>query len=179
MASASQRNMYTITLTQEQKDRIISVFHEENWDLDLVLVNEDAEMVCDDAECESVPEGPPVPQAMEGEECPHCLCTPCVTDHQVYLQLWWPDHRPPHNRNSKARKVTYKKFWGLMSNLGLWNDPRYVQRKQLALARDPRCNVYAWVRQVRKREIMPNCVLKFVRERLPSPNNQYMDHMWE
>lgn len=47
--------------------------------------------------------GPALPQADEGQECPHCYCTPCVTD-EFYRQLWWPEARPPHPSNAKLRK---------------------------------------------------------------------------
>ena len=122
--------------------------------------------------------GPALPHNREGLECPHCYCTPCVTSDQ-FAQQWWPAERPPHNKNHGARKAIYKRFWGFMANLGLWKDQRYMRRKQQILTQDPRCRTYAWVRSVSKREVMPNCVLKFVRSRLPSPNNHYMEHMWE
>ena len=66
-----------------------------------------------------------------------------------------------------------------MANLGLWRDERYIQRKSAALARDPRHTHFTWISAVKKRELMLDCVLKFVRGRLPSPNGEYMGHMWE
>ena len=105
----------------------------------------------------------------EGIECPHCYCTPCITDVQ-WRQLWWPSQKPPHAKNSAGRKKMYKKFWGQMSSIGLWDHPGYIDRKNLALQRDPHHSNYTWVTFVKRREIMPNCVLKFVRGHLPSPN---------
>lgn len=177
-----------LKVTAEQEDKIRHLYQEEGW-VYLPEIVESAEgEICPDVEirCESsaAPQVamcgpmPPVAQASHGMECPYCFCTPCVTS-DPYKQLWFPEQRLPHENNRKSRRNIYKKFWGFMSNLHLWRDPRYLQRKEQALSMDPRCTTYVWIKSVKKREIMPNCVLKFVRGALPSPNGIYMNHLWE
>ncbi len=54
--------------------------------------------------------------------------------------------KPPHNRNSTCRKKIYYKSLGLISNIGLWRDHRYVQRKQTAIRNDTRRTHDWWVK---------------------------------
>ena len=192
MASVHTKKI-TLVVTKEQEEKIKILYRSENWDFvpeeqvvsDVVQQETEETREClqrpdqrDQGQDDEVNPSPAIPQVMLGEECPHCLCTPCVTS-DIYRQMWWPTQRQADHRNNTPRKKIYKKFWGFMANLGLWNDPRYVARKNHALTRDPHYRNYAWIRAVRKREIMPNCVLKFVRGCLPSPDGQYMGHMWE
>lgn len=64
------------------------------------------------------------------DECPFCLCKPCITD-DINRQLWWEmePFRPPHPRNSKLRKEKYKRFWTMLLHRGVWSDPRYTEKK--------------------------------------------------
>ena len=76
--------------------------------------------------------------------CPHCLCAPCVI---ALPPDWLRGQCDPHDANAEKRCLFYRKFWGLLRDLGLWDDPEYVRRKERRTARDDR------------REIMPNCVI--------------------
>lgn len=129
---------------------------------------------------------PIYPQHEAGQyECPHCLCGPCVTN-DGNRQLWWPERRAgPRESNSGKRKLLYKKFWLMLMRRGAFNDPRYIDRKERALAQDPHYRDYVWVGDshrtiAHRRDIMPNCVLQLVREWYPNPPKiPYMGHMWD
>ena len=88
---------------------------------------------------------PRCPELRGQNHCPFCLCTPCV----IALP---PDFLKgscdAHPANDEKRYQLYRKFWGLLSSLGVWRDPEYLQRKEMRTVRDDR------------RDIMPDCVLK-------------------
>ena len=60
---------------------------------------------------------------------------------------WLRGQCDPHDANAEKRYWFYRKFWGLLRDLGLWDDPEYVRRKEWRTARDDR------------REKMANCVI--------------------
>lgn len=76
---------------------------------------------------------------------PSCLCTPCV----IALP---PDFLKrscdPHPANNEKWYQLYRKFWGLLSSLGVWRDEEYLCRKATRTVRDDR------------RDIMPVCVIE-------------------
>jgi hypothetical protein len=113
----------------------------------------------------------------EGDECPHCLCTPCITNERN-RQRWWPHApRPNHRLNSLSRKTCYKSFWTMLYHRRVWLDARYITRKRTALGLDPQQNRDGWIH---RRDLMPDCVLKLVRGWYPNVENQpYMGHHWE
>ena len=120
-------------------------------------------------------------QHIEGQaECPFCLCAPCIVD-PSNMQGWWiREPRLPHSRNSGLRKKKYYNFWANLQNRGAWRDARYLDRKALALGRDPRRKYYTWAGRASRREMMPDCVIKTVRTWLPNkPGVAYMGHKWE
>ena len=77
------------------------------------------------------------------ERCPHCFCRPCVISQP-------PDFlrgsAAAHIRNRSKRFNLYVKFWGLLSDVGLWYHPEYLVRKATITERDD------------PRDIMPECV---------------------
>ena len=114
-------------------------------------------------------------QNIDREECPFCLCRPCVT-HENNRQSWWEKDpfTPPHPRNSKLRKDKYKRFWAMLYHRGVWSDPRYTEKKLEALG-----NLQPG-QEWHRRDIMPSCVVTLVRTWLPNPKDtQYMGHLWE
>ena len=118
-------------------------------------------------------------QPVAGEqECPHCLCSPCVTS-QRFTQVWWyTQPRMPSLSNSAKRRTVYKKFWVMLLHRGLRKDPRYLERKRLAHDSDPRRKNLVWHHN--RRDIIPNCVIRKVRQWLPNPpDTPFMGHMWE
>lgn len=116
-----------------------------------------------------------IPQDNNRDECPFCLCKPCITDDNN-RQLWWEvePFRLPHPRNSKLRKEKYKRFWTMLLHRGVWSDPRYVVKKMRALEH------FQPGQEWHRRDIMPTCVVNIVRTWLPNPKDvQYMGHLWE
>lgn len=112
----------------------------------------------------------------EREECQICLCKPCISD-EHHRQLWWEteDHEPNED-NHDYRRLIYKRFWTMLLHYGVWEDPRYQERKVAALSTDPRRKEYVY----HKRDIMPKCVIVLVRRWFPNPASlPYMGHMWE
>jgi hypothetical protein len=106
-------------------------------------------------------------------ECPDCFCRPCVTNEQ-FRQHWWDQANPPHRRNHKLRKPLYKRFWVMLDNRNAWLDPRYLLKKQQDLENTAPGTAWAGP-SVHRREIMPDCVLKLVRQWRPNlPNQSYM-----
>lgn len=120
----------------------------------------------------NIPHAPEILPETGEEECAYCLAAPCVTSR---YQAWFGPGQAPHRNNNRVRKEKYRKFWKMMADRGLWNDPRYLAKK--AIAEGTNVNDAAWLPSVR--EIMPDCVLKFVRNLYPNPvGRAYMGHMW-
>lgn len=103
-------------------------------------------------------------------QCAFCFCSPCVTNHR---QRWLGTGQLPHRRNSGVRKVLYKKYWSMLDRRGAWNCALYLAKKTSSLHQDnpTRVNI--------NREMMPDCVLKLVRELYPNPTGiPYQGHNW-
>lgn len=129
---------------------------------------------------EDVQEGQPIDMLHDGDQptCPHCFLIPCVTTHR---QGWLLEQKPPRPSNNKIRKKMYKKFWSVMEYRGAWRHPMYIRKKTVALRGQPDQNM-VWETAVGNhiREIMPDCILKFVRGLYPNPPGvPYMGHRWE
>jgi hypothetical protein len=89
-------------------------------------------------------ENPRYPVLRGLDHCRYCLCAPCV------IQLP-PDFlrgsASPHPANDEKRYRLYRLFWKLLSDVGLWCDDEYLQRKEA------RTVIHD------KRDIIPNCVI--------------------
>ena len=110
-----------------------------------------------------------VPQLQDGE-CPFCFQAPCIT---LRNHAWIGPGKGACEQNSAIRREKYSKYWKVMTCLGAWNDPRYLQVKQ------DRANGGEWAISHR-REVMPICVLQQLRTLYPNPKDKpYMDHKWE
>ncbi len=114
---------------------------------------------------------------LDKDECPHCLCQPCVLcDENV--QLWWPKaFTPPHPDNDQYRYALYRRFWTMLYRRGVFCDERYIERKERALDKQRK-------RQgkfiVSRRDLMPLCVVTQVRNWFPNTDNvNYKNHCWE
>jgi hypothetical protein len=122
-----------------------------------------------------------IQQQEDAVECPYCLCRPCITNDNN-RQMWWEtEQQPARAENSGTRKRLYKYFWTMLYHRLVWEDPRYIARKQAALGQDPRQQQLAWsgTRFIHERDLMPECVLKLVRWWLPNPAKvPYMGHKW-
>lgn len=114
----------------------------------------------------------------ENEECPWCLCKPCITD-ASNQQMWWEMNcRAPSESNSKRRKSHYQRFWVMLLHHGAWTKDAYRLKKIAALQNR---GIHAWAGPNPKhpRDIMPDCVLSMVRGWLPNPPTiPYMGHKW-
>ena len=69
---------------------------------------------------------------------------------QVLTYLCLRGSCSPHPANDEKRYVLYKKFWGLLNDVGLWKDNDYLSRKEEKTVRDD------------KRDVMPDCVIKVI-----------------
>lgn len=99
-------------------------------------------------------------------QCTDCLCTPCIVISN-YVKMG--NGQRPSSKNPGIRKLLYRKFWGCLANLGIWKQPCYIERK--------RANKKG---VITKREIMPACIVKYLRELYPNPVGvSYMGHKWE
>ena len=85
------------------------------------------------------------PELGSSHPCPHCFCSPCVI---VLPPDFLVGSSTPHLRNQTKRFSLYKRFWGLLKDLGLWRYPQYLERKGRRTAIDD------------AREIMPKCVVE-------------------
>ncbi len=192
---------YSITLTEEQYSVLESVFSEHNWTFNATCLTD-----CEtkkqtkfskkakrkiSAECEqdfSSSSDSNVPLAEleqkvrnEGElnenECKFCFLSPCAT--LGHIPRWVGKGQKPTHNNSGLRKVIYKKFWFQLNGLGAWDKVRYKLKKRQALLAHFG-NDYIWIGNAEKRDIIPECVLQFVRNLYPNPPGQsYMDHKWQ
>ena len=167
------RELVQLWVTEEQRLLIEAMWMHNGWDLE--FDNDDN----DDNNDNIIDEHPVIVQPVNGlMECQFCFSRPCVTDDR-FTQLWWDQAHAPHRDNSKKRKSLYKRFWVMLANRGAWNDPRYLERKELSL--EGQLENPVWVGPgARARDIMPQCVLDLVRHWWPNPQNQpYMGHRWQ
>ena len=163
-----------LSLTPEQDQAIAHLFSSKGWIVSCVSKDDHKKAWIREAEIEdsmcrqTVAAGlAPIPARDDNHgdgECPDCLCRPCCT-HNDGRQTWWPHHNTlPSQHNRSTRLPIYKRFWTSLLNRGVWKDVRYTQKKQRALELDPLRKHYMW----HKRDIMPNCVLRLVREWFPN-----------
>ena len=104
--------------------------------------------------------------------CPFCFLAPCIVT-ICNNAHWIGPGQNPSEHNPAIRKGIYYRFWSAIANLGGWNLPQYIVKKTAHGGGDPAI-VY------HRREIMPDCVLKFTRGRYPNPDGiPYMGHHWE
>ena len=169
-------SVLSLEVTQEQRDAIYHFFSHSGWEFKEVQNDQDQvnnEEICDDY---SFHGNYFIEQNENFEEYAYCLCRPCITN-EGNRQLWWEsENHDAHERNSHLRKDKYKRFWTNLFHRGIWDDPRYKQRKREALRRDLRRRKFVYHR----RDIMPKCVVGLVRQWYPNPPGQdYMGHMWE
>jgi len=187
-----QRNTYTISLTQEQLQFLEKNWRDLGWNLQLNSCGtepgfnqREVSVQCDTSTEDNTgtdetddEHGFQITAIDSEEECPWCLCQPCVTD-SSNKQLWWEAgcHAPDAN-NSKLRKTHYQRFWVMLLHRGAWRKDGYMRKKIAALENR---SIYAWVGPNTKhpRDIMPDCVLNLVRYWLPNPATiPYMGHKW-
>lgn len=165
-------SILSLEVTQEQKDAIYHFFAHNDWEFKEVQIPSNNNQSRDDSG-----EGDYfIEQNDNFDECLHCFCRPCITNERN-RQLWWEtDNQIEHERNSQLRKEKYKRFWTNLFHRGVWKDPRYLERKCVALRRDFRRKKYIYHR----RDLMPKCVIELVRHWYPNlQDKEYMGHMWE
>ncbi len=110
-------------------------------------------------------------------ECAFCFLVPCVT--QVHRPRWLGDGQRAAPINSAVRKELYKKYWFELQGRGAWDKIQYQLKKRQTLVNQYGQN-HVWVNVAKKRDIMPECVLEFVRRLYPNPDGQpYMGHKWQ
>ncbi|XP_065308871.2 uncharacterized protein [Dermacentor albipictus] len=121
----------------------------------------------------------PVEQEQEEQEavraatCEHCLQEPCIVQ-QRRLKL--PKKASsPGPANSEERRRLYRSAWRVLKSIGFWQQPQYRRRKVSAPGPEPLGQMALHSR----REVMPECIVKRIRELRPNqPNKPYMGHRW-
>lgn len=197
MASNVENNhlILTIRVTREQKEAISAFFAHSEWDLDVISElletshqigeitpnKEPGQQRCMETNVCSGGDGDDSDTAEDNhlcrhpEECTHCLCYPCVAHTN---QAWLGRGQCAREGNNLVRKSKYKKFWKMLSDRGVWKDPRYLERKTLALHRQTdNDEAIVWIGSLR--ELMPSCVIEKVRSLYPNlPGVPYLGHKW-
>jgi hypothetical protein len=121
----------TLKVTKSQKVAVKEFFEKQHWEFIEIQGDDDTSLkhVCsedtEDFDISTATPGYTIKQNETEDECPFCLCRPCITD-DSNRQLWWK-HEPsqPHPLNSKSRKKCYKHFWTMLYHRQVWQDPRY------------------------------------------------------
>ena len=121
----NSKEIISYCLTQQQKDAIKELFASEQWNYKEVskdheqTENNDNNFDLDNIEPEYV-----IKQCDNAEECPRCLCKPCITDEER-KQGWWPS-KPSKTAqlNSVSRKRCYKSFWTMLVYRKVCRDER-------------------------------------------------------
>jgi hypothetical protein len=169
---AERKSTLKIRVTDEQRELIAAMWNHNDWELE--IVDED----------NNEPDNLEAPLLIAPDprelECPYCFSSPCVTD-QRFRQAWWDEPHQPHRNNNVHRKPLYRRFWVMLANRGAWRDPRYLQKKTMALNEPLEAqNNMPWAGPAsHPRDIMPDCVLKTVRHWRPNlPGQPYMGHKW-
>ena len=107
---------------------------------------------------------------LETAVCPECFLAPCCTS---YDNNFVGAGQPASNCNPAIRRVRYRKYWSVISNLGGWTKESYIAKKR-------RRTYEAGENVLHRREIMPKCVLNQLRNLYPNPDGQpYIGHKWE
>jgi len=166
----------TIEVTPEQKETINQLFNHYNWEYKELHTQSQSTEISATSPSPLDVEQFTVVQNEDAEECQHCFCRPCMTD-DSNRQMWWEsENAAPHRRNHFLRKDKYKRFWTNLYHRQVWKDPRYLSRKRKALSQDPKRKQCVY----HKRDLMPQCIVKLVREWFPNlPNVPYIGHRWE
>ena len=173
------QKVLTLKLSEEQAEQIKGFINFKNWEVEVKEQN----VYSSQPAQENIRQETNDPfQDSSQEECPFCLLQPCVT---LIEQAWFGDGRDACLTNRGIRKEKYRKFWSTLSYRGAWNEARYIAKKELTLQQqdDAENGIIVWTRPRGRphsvREIMPDCVLKFVRNLYPNPPQyQYMGHKW-
>jgi hypothetical protein len=175
--TVEQCETITLKATPEQIEAIKALYVQNNWEYTATVGDKSTKSEKDDFDPDQYESTFVIKQDSDEEECPHCFCKPCITNDRNRQQWWIGQPRPCSRLNNKARKPCYKKFWTMLFHRRVWKDARYLQRKKAALGLDPNFNMFHWMH---RRDIIPNCVLKTVRNWYPNPEGlPYLGHMWE
>ena len=103
--------------------------------------------------------------------CQYCFLSPCIIE-LTSSSPWIGAGQGPSIHNPPIRKRLYGRFWSCISNLGGWNTAQYISKK---IANGEGENVL-----YHQREIMPDCVLTFCRNKYPNPKGiPYLGHKWQ
>lgn len=170
---SNNKSLMTIRVTPEQREVIYAMWAHNDWDIEEVATQESqtpSNNITDFV----------IEQSMSDPECPFCLCRPCITSEQN-RQMWWEQEcHTPDEANSSLRKPMYRRFWTMLLHRRVWDDPRYIAKKESCLLNDPSRQITAWVGpRHHLRDIIPECVLKLVRGWYPNPpEKSYMGHKW-
>ena len=115
---------------------------------------------------ERLPKHPKL-QEIGNMDCPQCFMSPCMAMRPFY---GLGEGQDPCRENIEIRFALYNKYWKMISNVGGWNDPRYLAKKAQAAGSMELALEY-------RREIMPDCVVSKLRALYPNPKDvPYVGH---
>ncbi|CAC5375816.1 ERN1 [Mytilus coruscus] len=190
MENQNHQNILSLAVTEEQKLAIQAFFSHNDWDFNEIASsstssnfhledNTENNVIATDGIEHPGQSGSDQQSASAGHDindkdmCQDCFCSPCVTQNR---ESWLGVGQRAHVRNSGIRKLKYKLFWRMMQDRGAWSIPQYLRKKCRLLNRDRVDETVVIVR----REVIPDCVLKLVRELYPNPKSKpYMGHRWK
>ena len=90
-------------------------------------------------------DGDPNPPSTGGDDvCPFCRLSPCII---AQPPNWLRGSAQASLNNITKRYKLYKKFWILLDQLGVWNDPYYLALKVTKTSINDR------------RDVMPSCIV--------------------
>lgn len=149
----NSRSVLSLEVTQEQRNAIYTLFVHNDWE----FKDKSGESVSVEEKVSNV-EDFFIAQDENSEECPNCLCRPCMTNERN-RQMWWGN-----KQNAYLRKDMYQFFWTNLFHRRVWKDPRYLLRKKDALRSDPRRRKCVYHR----RDLIPKCVIELVEQWFPN-----------
>ena len=127
-----EKTVLKLNVTQEQWDTIEHLFAYYDWKFDEVE-SSDLSIPCG----ADFKPGYIVEQSLTAEECPYCLCKPCITDDSNKQQWWAKEVQPASVHNHKQRKDAFRRFWTMLFHRRVWLDERYLQKKKTGLGSRP------------------------------------------
>ena len=90
--------------------------------------------------------------------CHYCLQQPCITTPDDTKANFLQAYGPARPQNISKRYKSYREYYKSLKRARLWYNPSYVERKR---------ELGIYIDDVR--EVIPNCVVKDVRTKLPKP----------
>ena len=86
MAGNEEKSVLSLRVTELQRETIMALYNHHDWTFDEIELPEVNVSQEDQAAYQMNFQ---IQQDAGRDECPYCLCRPCITD-ESNRQLWWP-----------------------------------------------------------------------------------------